>query len=53
MGLLKRLKIGGSKKRKTKKGQEGHEIDKGVSIKKLRGSYPFILSINTVEEYLT
>lgn len=52
MGLLKRLKIGGSKKRKTKKGQEGHEIDKGVSIKKLRGSYPFILSINTVEEYL-
>ncbi len=53
MGLLKRLKIGGSKKRKTAKGQEGHEIDKGVSIKKLRGSYPFILSINTVEEYLT
>ncbi len=52
MGLLKRLKISGSKKVKTEKGQEGHEIDKGVSIKKLRGSYPFILSINTVEEYL-
>lgn len=48
MGLLESLKLSGSKKVPT---ETGHEIDKGVSIKKLRGSYPFILSINTIEQY--
>lgn len=34
-----------------KKRDDGFKINNGISVKKLKGSYPFILSTTTVEEY--
>jgi len=49
LGFLDGLRKG--KTLRKEKTEDRVKVDQGVSIKKLRGSYPFITFINTVDEY--